>query len=78
MPVHTVDKLRQRESSLKKRLAAQGAGGERSRRQALKKALRRTQRKRRRVLAETARRAKTVKAGAGAGPDAAAAGSPGA
>jgi hypothetical protein len=78
MPVPTVEKLRQRESSLKERLAAQGASAERSKRRALKKSLRRAQRKRRRLAAEAARRAKPAKAGADGGPAEATAGSSGA
>ena len=57
MPVPNVEQLKQKEASLKKLIADQGESTDRAERRALGKKLRRTQRRRRKLAIEVARRA---------------------
>jgi hypothetical protein len=75
MPVPTLEQVRKREASIKKKIAAGGAAAKPADRRALGKKLRRTQRKRRRMVAVAARPAPGPQAAgegaaAGAGPEA--------
>lgn len=57
MPAQTIDKLRETESTIRQQLAKAGDDLPAERRRELQKALRRTQRKRRRMDASTAKHA---------------------
>lgn len=61
MPAKTPEQLRQRTAALKKKLADKGASLEGAKVRALKKTIRRVQRKRRRLVASAARAAATGK-----------------
>jgi hypothetical protein len=61
MPVPNIEQLKEREASIKKRLADQGESPDRAKRRELGKKLRRVQRRRRRMVAEEARKASKPK-----------------
>ena len=68
MPMPSVQKMREKETSLKQALADKGTTSDVPKRRALGKELRRTQRKRRKAVVVAERSAATAKAAAGAEP----------